>query len=340
MAKLAEDRMPGYLTHEERALIRGRRVGLDEVASLRAWYPVVALDDGLCWRYFGDRRFTEPFFHDTLTSLGEPERLCLQTDYDALEGLADTLAPTAFFFHASRCGSTLLCQLLAKLPGCVVMSEPPALDSFLRRYYTNPDMPDAEQKLRAIVAALGQKRFAEDRHFFVKLHSWHIGSLPLFRRAFPDTSFLFLYRQADEVMASHRRQRGPHMVPGLVDGAMPPSFVIPPVPAHDLEGYCAKVLEYFYGTALAHADELICVDYRQLPNLVWDELLDIFSIATTPEQLEAMRSRAGFHSKSRGAFTGDPDTKSAQNEVEMEALERYYEQLNALRFGGNTSDAQ
>lgn len=319
--------------------MRGRQVGLDEVESLRGWYPVVALGDGICWRYFGDKRFAEPFFHDTLTALVQPERLCLHTDYDALDGIAETLAPTAFFFHSSRCGSTLLCQLLATLPDCVVMSEPSVLDSFLRRYYADPGLPDAEQKLRAIVSVLGQKRFAEERHLFVKLHSWHIGSLPLFRRAFPDTPFLFLYRKPDEIMASHRRQRGPHMVPGLVDGAMPPA-VITPVPAHDLEGYCAKVLEYFFGTALAHADELICIDYRQLPNLIWDELLDFFSIATAPGLIEAMRSRAGFHSKGRGAFTGDPDTKSAQNEVEMETLERYYEQLNALRFGGNTSDAQ
>lgn len=330
MDSFVEAPLPNYFTPEERSLVCGKRIELSEVESLRGWYPVAADDDGLWWRFVGDKRFSEPFFHNTVAAVSKPERLCLHTSYDAPDTLADTLAPTAFIFHISRCGSTLMCQLLDSLPSCVTLSEPPAVDSFLRRYYAKADMPDAERKLRAIVSALGQKRFAEERHLFIKPNSWHIGSLALYRRAFPDTPFLFVYRRPDEVMASHRRQRGPQMVPGLVDAAMPNSAVAPAEP-HDLEGYCANVLEYFFNSALTRAGDLVLVDYRQLPALVWNELLGKFSIDTTADELAAMQARAGVHSKTGGKFAGDP--KTAQAGATPESLTRCYEALDRIRLG-------
>lgn len=319
------------LSAEERSLLRGRQVRLEELDSLRGWYPVVAEDDGLWWRFFGGKRFSEPFFHYTVSSLAPAERICLQTPWDAAKGIEETLAPAAFIFHSSRCGSTLLTQLLACLPDCVVFSEPSVIDSFLRRYHAEPSLVGAEQKLRSIVGALGQRRFPEERHLFIKLDSWHIGSLPLFRRAFPATPFLFLYRHPDEIMASHRRQRGRQMVPGLVEAAIPRTAFTPP-PPHDLEGYCLTMLEYIFSSARTHADQLIFIDYQQLPSIIWEDLLDFFSVTAAPEQLAAMKSRAGLHSKTGGGYSGDPNTEAAYGRAQTPTLYLHYEQLEQLRL--------
>lgn len=322
--------MKDYLSPEERALICARQVPAEDLDSLRGWYPVVAANDGLWWRYFGEKRFGEPFFHDTVSCLDQVDRACVRTAYDAPDGLDGTLAPTAFIFHISRCGSTLLTQLLASLPDCVVMSEPPVVDSFLRRYYAGMVQGEAGQTLRRIISALGQRRFAEERHLFVKLDSWHIASLPLFRKAFPDTHFLFLYREPHEVLASHRRQRGRQMVPGLVSGAMPELEFVPAAPG-DLDGHCVNMLESFFGAACRHADELRLINYRQLPHLVWADLLDFFSIAPAPSQLEAIKSRAGLHSKNGAQFLGDPQAVDSDSSAQCAAIEPYYEKLEQLR---------
>lgn len=321
--------MKDYLTPEERGLICAKLVQEEELESLRGWYPVVAANDGLWWRFFGEKRFREPFFYDTVSCLPQP-RLCMRTAYDAPDRLDGTLAPTAFIFHISRCGSTLLTQLLASLPDCVVMSEPPVVDSFLRRYYAGMVQGEAGQTLRRIISALGQRRFAEERHLFVKLDSWHIASLPLFRNAFPDTPFLFLYREPHEVLASHRRQRGRQMVPGLVDGAMPPLEFTAAEPG-DLDGHCVNMLESFFGAARRHADELLFVNYRQLPQLLWDDLLDFFAVSPAPSHLEAMKSSAGLHSKNGTQFLGDPPASASGASAPCAAIAPYYRQLERLR---------
>lgn len=323
--------MNASLTPDERALLRGRQVRLDELESLRGWYPVVAADDGLWWRFLGEKKFSEPFFHSTLSSLVQTDRLYVHTNYDeAAKRFDRPLAPDAFIFHASRCGSTLLTQLFASLPDCIALSEPPAIDSFLRQHYGGRHGSEAEQRLRHVVSALGQRRFAEERHLFIKLDSWHIGSLPLFRRAFPSTPFLFVYREPAEILASHSRQRGRQMVPGLVTAAMPAlDFTSSPC---SLDEYCVKMLDYFFAAACRYADELRLVNYRQLPHLVWDDLLDAFSIAPSPEHLAAMKSRSGQHSKNGGQFTADPPSPCCTGNTTSAALHAGYNELERLRL--------
>lgn len=315
------------LSPDERALLRGRQVELAAVASLRGWYPVVAADDGTWWRYFGDKRFVEPFFHDTLSSLAETDRMSLHTAGKP-PTLNDTLAPTAFIFHVSRCGSTLLTQMFASLPECIVMSEPPIIDSILLRHYQSPSPTETAARLRDAVAALGQRRFPREGHLLVKLDSWHIRSLPLFRQAFPATPFLFLYRRPKEILASHGRQRGRQMVPGLVDAAMP-AFEFPMPEPHDLDSHCAALLRHFFSAACRHADDLIPINYDQLPQIVWREMLGYFAIRPTPSDLASLMAAAGRHSKTGVSYAGDPDIPSSGNS--WPDLVAYYERLEAIR---------
>jgi hypothetical protein len=315
----------------ERLLLRGRELPFEQVKSLSGWYPVVARDNKLWWRFFGEKRFSEPFFHDSVTSLSQEERFCVQTAFNALDAFENSLAPTAFIFHTSRCGSTLLSQLFASLPSCIVLSEPPIIDSFLSLYHAQPERSGAEKTLRQIVGALGQKRFPEERHFFIKVDSWHIGSLPLFRKAFPDTPVIFMYRKPEQVLASHQRQRGPQMVPGLVNPAMFDLDDEALMPG-ELDKYTAKVLRYFFKSACKQADELILLNYNQLPQIVWTDLLELFSIAPSPVDLEAMKIRSGSHSKNAAKFTGDPKPAAYDANIELcAAIYPYYDKLEQLR---------
>ena len=71
-----------------------------------------------------------------------------------------------------------------------------------------------------MVAAFGRRRGGRERHYFIKLDSWHTLALPLFRRAFPSVPWVFLYRDPVEVLVSQMRQRGAQTVAEII----PPSF--------------------------------------------------------------------------------------------------------------------
>lgn len=311
----------------QRSWLRAPAVDPGTLDSLRDWFPVALDDEQVGWRHLPER-FTAPFFADTLAGQPHAARRVCHTPHDWLERTGPAIPPSAFVFHASRCGSTLLAQMLASLPQCVVLSEPPVVDDFLKRYGAAPPQV-ALPGLRRLLRALGQQRHGATR-FIVKLDCWHLPHLPLLRAAFPDTPCWFLYREPGAILESHRRQRGPQMVPGMV---FPPAFGAGLAPG-DLDGWCARVIAHIFDTALAHAGALRLLEYRQLPSLVWEELLDQLGIDCTPQQHAALRERAGFHAKSaRAPFAGDPAPQAPTAPHLLEMLAPSYARLEALRLG-------
>lgn len=311
----------------QRGWLRAPLVDAGGLDSLRDWFPVAVEDDSIAWRYLPGR-FSEPFFANTLLAQPHAERRICRTPYDWLNRAGTGVPLSAIVFHSSRCGSTLLAQMLASLPQCVVQSEPPAIDDYLTRHGDTAG-GQAVTTLRSLVQALGQQRHGET-HFIVKLDCWHMRHLPQLRAAFPDVPFWFLYREPRAILQSHQRQRGPQMVPGLV---LPTEFGAGLAPG-DLDGWCTRVIAHIFGTALEHAHELRLLDYRQLPSVVWDELLAELGIDCTPAQLDGLRARAGFHAKSALApFRGDPAPQTPTAPHLLEMLAPLYAQLEALRLG-------
>lgn len=299
----------------EPELIRGREVPPADLPSLHGWFPVGLQREpaAVWWRFLGEQRFTEPFFYDSLASQPRADRLVCRTPLSALDSLPESVPPAAFIFHVSRCGSTLLTQALATLAQCIVASEPPALDAFFRLHHHHPDQSGGVHLFRQLVAALGQRRSLAERHLVVKLDCWHLPWIPFVQAAFPGTPIVFLYRQPDEVLASHRRQRGRQMVPGLIDLSRLADRVHKPgaqeLAPGDLDGHAIRVLESLYrcGLETAAASDLVLIDYGQLPGVLWHGLTDTLGMECTPGELAALQARSGFHSKhSHSPFEGDP----------------------------------
>jgi len=327
----------------EQALLRGREVGIAERGSLQGWFPVSLQHDPatVWWRFLGEQRFTAPFFEDSLVQQAREERRLTATPLSALDGLPDGVPPTAFIFHVSRCGSTLLTQALATLPQCIVLSEPPALDAFFRLHHRHPQQSGGTHTFQRLVAALGQRRSPAERHLVIKLDCWHLPWIPFVQDAFPGTPIVFLYREPGEVLASHRRQRGRQMVPGLIDLSRLADLVHPPgapeLAPGDLDGHAIRVLESLYrsGLAMATASDLVLMDYRQLPGVIWQGLLDRLGMECTPGELAALQARSGFHSKHAGSpFQGDPAPVQPPRPASgrLEEAARCHAQLERLRL--------
>jgi hypothetical protein len=103
-------------------------------SAIKNWVPYRLYQEGgnnYCrWLYLGDEKINEPFFDDTIGRRRKlPENSQLTRCVSSLEVLPEwakqieTVAPTAFIFHISRCGSTLISQLLSLQSSNIVLSK-------------------------------------------------------------------------------------------------------------------------------------------------------------------------------------------------------------------------
>jgi hypothetical protein len=275
------------------------------------WYPLKLAQqaDGeitLTWQDLTAANFATPFFEDSVSRARyhRPERR--QTFLQELGeiSLPPAVPSTAFIFHTSRSGSTLLAQLLSCLDGSIALSEPPIIDEILQLHRSD------EEKialLRQVVRALGQARSAADRHFFIKHDSWNLPWQPLIRQAFPAVPCFLIYRNPLEILWSHHRQRGSQMVPGLRDLAL---LNIPPDSFHlaDLDAFTTRVLESIFTQALHHIQQgnLIQLEHHQLVERIEMDVIERLGIVPSAFEKDRLYHRSRFHSK-RARDTYQPE---------------------------------
>jgi len=280
-------------------------------AQFRDWVPVRANWNNLrpCveWCYTGDQRFTDPFFEDTIRRrIRQPFNLLFRRE-TSIEFLRDVCeqstvcAPTGFIFHMSRCGSTLVAQMLAALPSNIVISEAPPVDSIV-----SAEVSEIERGrwLKWMIGALGRTRNANERNYFLKLDSWNILEFDLIRRTFPDVPCIFLYRNPVEVIASHMRQRGLQMVPGGPVTSILTDVNLTQALEMRAEEYSARILAKFCASALQHAvdENLILINYNQLPGAVTNEIAEHFGLSFNPKELDQMNEAATLDAKTPQLF--------------------------------------
>lgn len=287
----------------------------------RNWLPAALVPApgqlAIDWVHFGDAPLHDPFFEDSLRRakrrpINALLKVCTPLGILGKQPPADaTTAPDGLIFHMSRCGSTLVSQMLAAMPGGIVVSEAPPLDAIVQTAQSHPEAP-LEQRialLRGMAAALGRDRFGNRRHYVIKTDSWHSLALPLFRAAFPDTPWIFLFRDPTEVMVSQMRIRGSQTVPGT---ELDPVFAIPDPHSLSTEDYIARVLNRVAQAAVDHAEISggLFVDYAGLPDAVERRILPHFGIGADPEALTAMHAAATWDAKTPSfAFEPDGDDK-------------------------------
>lgn len=288
------------------------------------WYPV-ELDSAagtVSWIHLPGERFSEAFFEDTLRKHGRQAKrktTSLAMLDTAVRGGCD---PAAFFFHSSRCGSTLVMQLLGRVPGCRALSEPPVLDQFLQ----DPAVKDCQ--LRGLIHALGRSPGNADRTF-LKTDSWHLPHLERIRRIFPGTPCFFLYREPAAILRSHQRERGMQMVPGILD---PKLFGLDPATMNhaDLDGHAERVLTTIFSLAVQAAEtgKVIPVAHSQLPHLLWEQLGPFLGLPKNHWDLAKERSLYDAKHIQRLHHAADPTLSKPHVPP---ALVRDFERLEALR---------
>jgi hypothetical protein len=269
------------------------------------------------WSHLGDRPLREPFFEgDVRRSLMRPFNQLFRIA-TPIARLADRsranpgLMPSGFIFHMSRCGSTLVTRMLAALAENIVISEASPIDTVVQARCARPDLTLDEQArwLRWMVGALATPR-AGERYAFIKLDCWHTLALPLFRQAFPDVPWVFLYRDPVEVLVSQLAMPGAQMIPGMLGPDL--CGLAPDYDPNRPEDYYARVLAEVCQPVLRHcsAGQALLINYRELPEAVWTAILPHFGIAVSEGDRADMTAAARNDAKVPDLeFAGDSRSK-------------------------------
>ena len=253
----------------------------------------------ITWADLRGVRFEEPFFGDTLGRVSKDRSKAL-TGIDELRALDDrpTLAPSLFIFQVSRCGSTLLSQMLATLSSNVVISEAEVIGGILSAH---PAPVARAELLRLVIRALGRNRGSDARHLIVKFTSWNVLSAGTIHRAFPDTPLVWLQRDPIAVVASQaerpagwlgwREQGNPALsMFGLTAEA---------ARAMSAARFRLHAIEALYRCARDARLPWLVVDYTQLPQALWETIASHARLSWDAREVERMRERARLDSKDR-----------------------------------------
>jgi hypothetical protein len=252
--------------------------------------------------------FTEPFFDDTIIkcrrlSDGHPLFESV-SDLAMLKEWAtglDSLEPAAFIFHISRCGSTLVSQLLATSNEHIVLSEVPFFDDLLRLPHqgSNFNQDTVSDLLVAAIKFYAQKRTGQEKRLFIKTDSWHIFFYKQLRIIFPEVPFILIYRSPDQVLASHMKMPGMQAVPGLIEPAI---FGFKPeeIMYNRPDIYLSNVLEKYldqYHEIIATDRKCLLLNYNDGPVALIKKIAAFTNTPLSKEALLSMDERSRYHSK-------------------------------------------
>ncbi len=284
-----------------------------ETHPLHGWIPYkLTVNEGNADCYWIDTYnmpYTEPFFSETIGKLrGIPRRSVSRYSVSNLSMLLEWaeqiehIDPTAFIFHISRCGSTLMSQLLGLDEQNISLSEVPIFDDILRLRYKIPQISEADisKLLKAALKFYGQKRIGTEKHLFIKTDSWHIHFHKQLRDLYPRTPFILLYRAPNEVFESHTKLRGIQAVPGLIE---PEVFGFDSDEALDLDTHIANVLSSYlknYLGVVSTDDLTLLLNYNEGIMPLMDKLEAFAQITLSPAVKQKMKERASYHSKQPG----------------------------------------
>jgi len=293
----------------------------DQSTDLKGWLPVDAVvvegRPGLMWMEMSSVGLTEPFFQQTVERARRENRAERFTEFDVLlqtEKELDSVEPTGFIFHSSRCGSTLVANACRAVSNSIVLSEANAIDKLIARFITDGDNPVKESLysvfLRGVVHALAQRRTQNELHLFIKFACCSFAQLERIKRIWPNVPWLFLYRDPVETIVSNMRDAPPWL---MDSDRRVLSSIIGNESEMSLEELCARTIGSLYSTAykLANANGML-LNYSQLSVPVIANVLSFFNVSLSSQELETIARTSEVYSKEVSgtrAFVADVDAK-------------------------------
>lgn len=306
---------------------------------------------GLLWMDMAGIDLAEPFFQQTVDRAKKENRREVFTEFDVLlqlEKILESVAPTGFIFHSSRCGSTLVSNACRAINNSIVLSEPNAVDKLVARFITDAPAGSVKESLysiflRGVVHALGQRTYRNEKHLIVKFACCSFAQFERIRRIWPNVPWVFMYRDPVETIVSNVSEVPPWLLDE--DRRVLASIIgvsTAEASAMQLEELCARTIGSFYSLAhrLAH-DGGMLLNYNQLSLPVIARVLNFFHIHPSAAEMETIARGSRTYSKeTSGTRTFIADAESKQRRAsdliremaERWAMEPYQRLQNHLQI--------
>lgn len=236
---------------------------------------------------------TDPFLHETIKRLPRPQSI-VHTPTAELGHAPTTAAPAGLIFHVSRCGSTLVSQLLKQHDNLVVYTEPLAVNELLVAPHagSRSDRAAALRTLGAQFAAHAQ------RPYVLKLSSWNLFYGHVLLEAFPQTPWVVCVREPLEVCVSLQQSQPSWLREGNA------ALFADAFDAATMKGPTEQRIGRFFAAFCESASHLdrtrgLLIDYEALPSVVMDRLAPHFKLPLSATARQRMIDTAQLNSKSK-----------------------------------------
>lgn len=297
------------------------------------WIPADIGHATIRWIWVGSGEPTEPLFDSWMAS--ERGRVPVprehETEFEALtQNVAHLrdVAPAGVIFHVSRCGSTLLSNIVSAAEGVFVVSESPAFERMIR-VAARPESFASEAGARALAdlsKAFGYYRGSPAQQLVLKTGLSTAVAWAAVRRVWPEVPCVMLVRDPAEVVISN--VQGPSRTllewynnPAACSAGTVPTEVI----GRGLDVFCAWLIGRVCSAALEHMDErCLLLDYRDLTAETAIRIAEFFSLGLADDRRNDI-DRIFLYDSKRG-YEFEPDTdrkKRAATESITESVARW-----------------
>jgi hypothetical protein len=298
------------------------------------WVPFHLRKEGpellVDWVEVAPDAFRDPFFDQTIYARAREHSCPRRTTSAAeLQGESGSGRPAGLIFHMSRCGSTLVAQMLAGLRGSVVLSEPSVIDRVLRGNGSlKPDL--LGNMVTALVAP-----FSTYASVVIKFSGRAVTEHEVIRETMPEVPGIFLYRDPVEALVSLVGQSHEQLPPGLAAAGL----LAPDVPVNAMRPaeFWARVIARQCEAGLDAYEKgggrIRLFNYQQLPEAVWKCVAGLFGFSISLSDRDRMREISGRRAKSpdrRFESDGLSKRRVATPEIEAAATQFVYAPYSAL----------
>jgi len=251
------------------------------------------------WMDLEKYHFYEGFFHRSVkmfTALKRGDVFTCTTSTDVLLNdniITDYVYPTAFIFHAGRCGSTLLAKVLARVQDNLIISEPDPLNNIHLLFNQGEfGQSGSEHKTayRNLILAMARRRVSSHQNVIVKFTSYNIRFFDFIHAVFPDVPAIFLTRDVDQIVKSCKKSR-----PGWLDSNNP-EFV--QLLADGADSDIENIVRGFINKAAnCPSEALKHVAYNDLTPDNLPSILGLLNVKANDKNMELMKTQFLYDSK-------------------------------------------
>ena len=279
--------------------------------DLKHFYPdtIEILNDRvfLIYKKLPEAAFDTPFLHQGIkryqTNHNKKNTLLISLDellktYDEKEHIK----PTGFIFHLTRCGSTLITQVLAQMPNTRNLNEPMILGQVISKWLKG--MLSKEQTLSLIKIIVDSFITSSDQQpsfYFIKLATWQKHIFQFVSQLYPNTPIIFLVRDPLEILASQNKALSNGIQNRFLDIELTSrrmNLSVAEIQRISVEEFFAIKMRNLIQTVIDHfSKNILVIDHKDFPNIIFEQILPHFNLFPSSLILEKMKERTLFNSK-------------------------------------------